>query len=347
MKKYLFLASVAALSFTACTNETEEFTGVGSAGQQKEIAFAPLSQTATRAADTYQYAIDGTTFPTDLNMYVAAYQVEPEASKGNYFAGTQFIYNNAGGVSSTSGKWGGNPARYWPLEVCYINFLAYANVTGTAAFDGTSYASKATVTQTDNSTAQTDLMYAIGNGQVTKSGSTYTFPEKVDMQFKHAQAWMDFQVKANTDAEKAIKINSITLNGAKYSGTYTITQTNYDAKTGQSVAGVWSSTGSEANKVVPGWTAANLTTDFVTVGKGLMIVPDDDNTTADWTSFTINYTIDGQTKNFVAYETVSASSRSVQQAKHYNFKITFKLHEIFVEATVDNWTTQNLNLSVI
>lgn len=332
MKKYLFLVSVAAVALTACTNESVEY--VGDAPQAKEIAFQAITKPNTRAAaDTYQYAIDGTTFPTDLNMYVAAYQVEPTA--GNYFAGTQYIYNHAGGSSASSGKWGGATAKYWPLSPCYINFLAYANVTGTAAFNATTPASAAVITQSDNSSAQTDLMYAIGHGEVTQSTNALTFPTQVDMQFKHAQAWIDFKVKAKTSVETAITINSITLTGAKYNGTYTVTHTAYGAKTGQSVAGAWSALGSAQNIAVPGWSATALTTSFATVGKGLMIVPDDTDA-GDFTSFTISYTYDS--KNYTY--TYTPTSTQVEQAKHYIYEITFQLHEIFINPTVTDWADQ-------
>lgn len=342
MKK-LFLFSVAALAFCACSSdETVSENSVANL-QPKEISFTPLAKPNTRtAADTYQYAIDGATFPTDLNMYVAAYQVEPTtgtpAAGVNYFPGTQFVYNNAGGSSASSAHWGGATPRYWPLSPCYINFLAYANVTGSAAFDATNYASKAVVTQTDNSSAQTDLMYAIGNGAVTQSANVLAFPTSVPMVFKHAQAWMDFYVKAKTTTETAIKINSITLKGAKYAGTYTITHTNYDAKASQSVAGAWSGFGAAKDVVVPGWTpATNLTTSLVQVGKGLLVVPDDDASTNDWTNFVINYTLDGKTYDY-EYTAPSAPGATVAQANHYVFNITFTLHEIFVDATITDWT---------
>ena len=332
MKK-LFLFSVAALAFCACSND-EVVSENKPTYEPKAISFAPLTKPNTRAAaDTYQYAIDGTEFPHDLNMYVAAYQVEPttgEPATGvNYFPGTQFVYNNAGGTGASSGKWGGATARYWPLSPAYINFLAYANVTGTAAFNATNYASEAVITQTD-------LMYAIGNGEVTQSGNTLTFPEKVGMQFKHAQAWMDFYVKAST--EGIITVNSITLKGAKYAGKYTITHTNYNAKTSQGVAGAWSDLGAAKDATVPGLTAAAvLTTDFVQVGKGLLIVPDDNASTNDWTSFVVNYTLNGKTYNY-EYTAPTAPAANVDQTKHYVFNITFTTHEIFVAATVADWT---------
>ena len=159
------------------------------------------------------------------------------------------------------------------------------------------------------------------------------------MVFKHAQAWMDFYVKANSTVETAITVNSITLTGAKYSGTYTITHTNYNSRSSQSVAGAWTSVGSQGNYPVPGWSATALTTSLVHVGNGLLIVPDDNNATADWTSFTINYTIDGKTYDYT-YTPTTAAAQSVDQAKHYIFNITFTLHEIYIAATVVDWADQ-------
>ena len=188
----------------------------------------------------------------------------------------------------------------------------------------------------DNSSAQRDLMYARGDGAVTQSVNALTFPNKVDMQFKHAQAWIDFKVKANSTVETAITINSITLTGAKYNGTYTVTHTAYNAKTGQSVAGAWSAlpaTGSDI--AVPGWAAKALTTSFATVGNGLMIVPDD-AATGDFTSFTINYTFDGKTYEY----TYTPASTQVEQAKHYIYEINFTLNEIYINPTVTDWADQ-------
>lgn len=338
MKKSLFFLATATLVLASCSNDVtvSENTVPAGSNAQKEIAFSPLNNTPKRAikraaADTYQYAIDGTTFPTDLNMYVAAYQVEPTPAK-NYFAGTQYTYTTAPNI------WSGATKRYWPLSPCYINFLAYANVTGTAAFNATNYASAAVITQSDNHTAQTDLMYAIGSGEVTQAANNaLTFPANVPMEFKHAQAWMDFYVKANSDVETAITVNSITLYGAKYAGTYTITHTNFDANAGQSVAGVWTSTGSAGDYAVPGWSATALTTSFVQVGHGLLVVPDDNASTNDWTKFVINYTLDGKTYDY-EYTAAAAPAANVDQAKHYVFNVTFKLHEIVVAATVADWT---------
>ena len=337
MKKNLLLLAVAVAALASCSND-ETVSQNTTNNQPKEIGFSAFATPNTRAA------VDGTTFPTTLDMMVTAYQVEATGgSAGAYFDATPFKYQYAGGSASGAGSyWGGDPAKYWPLTPAYINFLAIANVNAdnaTGVTWGTNKADGVTIVMSDNSTAQRDMMYAIGNGAVTQSGNTLTFFDKVDMEFQHAQAWIDFKVKAKTSGvETNIRINSITLNGAKYNGTYTVTHTNYNAKASQSVSGAWSALPAEGtNVVVPGWEAANLTTAFVTVGNGLMIVPDDDADTADFTSFTINYTYDSKTYTY----TYAPASKSVDQKKHYIYEITFQLHEIFINPTVADWADQS------
>jgi hypothetical protein len=335
MKKNLFFMAAALAFCFSCSNDaTVEENNV--AKQPKEIAFSAFATPNTRAA------IDGTAFPTTLEMMVTAYQVSATGgAAGVYFDATPFKYQFKGGSLSGEGSyWGGDPAKYWPLTAAYINFLAIANANSdnaTGVTWGTDKADVVTIVMADNSSAQRDLMYARGNGEVTQSTNTLAFPDKVDMVFKHAQAWIDFKVKANSTVETAITVNSITLTGAKYNGTYTITHANYDKSDGtQSASGAWSALGGAQNIPVPGWSAPALTTSFATVGNGLMIVPDD-AATGDFTSFTINYTYDGKTYTY----TYTPASTQVEQAKHYIYEITFKLHEIFINPTVTDWDDQS------
>ena len=337
MKKNLFFLAAAAVALASCSNDdtTAVNSSASQANQPKEISLFAVNQKATRAA------VDGTTFPTTLDMMVTAYQVEATGgSAAVYFDATPFKYQYAGGSDSDAGTyWGGDPAKYWPLTPAYINFLAIANANAdnaTGVTWGTNKADQVTIVMSDNSTEQRDLMYARGDGEVTQSDNTLTFPEKVDMQFKHAQAWIDFKVKANSTTETAITINSITLTGAKYNGKYTVTHTAYNDKTGQRVAGAWTDLGDPKNVEVPGWTAAALSSsDFTTVGNGLMIVPDD-AAAGDFTSFTIAYTYDGKDYSY----TYTPATTNVEQAKHYIYEITFQLHEIYINPSVEDWEDQ-------
>lgn len=337
MKKNLFLISVVALALGACSNDTTIEQNTATELQPAEIAFTPLNQNMTRAA------VDGTTFPTTSAMQVAAYDVTHTC---DFFDATTFSYSGAGTI------WKG--AKYWPLSPTYINFLAYTNFQGTAGSEtdgatwavtpATAKASGVTLVMTDNKTAQKDLMYAIGNGAVTQSGNTLSFPTNVPMVFKHAQAWISFYADAyDATSGGKVTLQSITLNGAKYNGTYTITHTNYDASSSQSVSGAWSALGSTADVAVPNWTPAAVAYDSsgngVAVGDGLMIVPDDNSSTADFTSFTIAYTLDGNNYTYT-YTPATAAAANVDQAKHYIYNINFHLHEIEISATVTDWADQ-------
>ena len=161
------------------------------------------------------------------------------------------------------------------------------------------------------------------------------------MTFKHAQAWMCFNVKAGDEGTGGkITLNYIKLNGAKYNGTYTLTFTNYNAQTAQAIAGAWSALGSTADVNVPGWTATTIAYaaegNGQAIGNGLMIVPDDNAATADWASFTINYDLEGVAYDYT-YTPTTDADKNVDQQKKYIFNIVFKLHEIQINPTVDEW----------
>ena len=324
MKKVLILSAVAVVAMVSCAKVTDKYVG---APESREIAFQALTVPTTRAA------VDGTEFP-DVAMQVAAWDV---TNSRDFFTATPFTKD------ATTWKGG----KYWPLSAAYINFLAYAELNaGSATWDitddGTSQKANGVVlVMTDNSSAQKDLMYAIGSGAVTQSDNSLTFPTDVPMTFKHAQAWVRFMADAyDATTGGKVTLTSITLNGAKYNGTFTVTHTNYAASSSQSVAGAWTALGSTADVVVPNWSSAAIAYDSsgdgVDVGDGLLIVPDDDNATADWTSFTIAYSLDGNDYTYT-YTPATAAAANVDQAKKYTFKICFHLHEIEIAPEVTDW----------
>ena len=322
MKKLFIISAAAVLAIVSCTKVEDRYVG---APESHEIAFQALTQPNTRAA------VDGTTFP-DVAMQVAAWDV---TNSRDFFTATNFT------KASTTWKGG----KYWPLSAAYINFLAYANLTeGSATWNlagENKAASGVTLVMADNKTAQNDLMYAIGNGEVTQTDNALSFPASVPMTFKHAQAWVRFMADAyDATSGGKVTLTSITLNGAKYNGTFTVTHTNYNASSSQSVSGAWSALGSTANVEVPNWSSAVVAYDSegdgVVVGDGLLIVPDDNDATADWTSFTIAYSIDGNAYTYT-YTPATAAAANVDQAKKYTFKINFHLHEIEIAPDVTDW----------
>ncbi len=327
MKKVLVLLSAAALVLVSCTKVKDVYTG---SPESRQIAFSPLAQPATKAP-----IADGT-FPTTDTMKVAAYNV---TAKAEFFAPADFIYSNSGTL------WTGG--KSWPLSPAVINFLAYSEFQGTTATWGTpSAASGVALQMTNNSVAQKDLIYAIGTGAVTQSNNALTFPTSVSMSFQHAQAWITFNANATAGSGDCVKVNYIKLNGAKYSGTFTVTMNNYD-KDSPTVSGVWSNLGSAladgvsiAGPESPIAYAASG--NGTAIGNGLLIVPDGTDA-GDFTSFTINYTLAEKTYNY----TYTPSSTNVLAGNKYTYNIVFSLHDIAISAAVASWTTPDgINVNI-
>lgn len=331
MKKSLFFVAAAAVVLASCSSDvkiSENTVPVGS-NQQREIAFSSVAHTLKHAP-----VINGV-FPTTSTMQVTAFDAD---SARDFFGATEFSYSGANAI------WKGG--KYWPLSPATINFLAYAELEGTATWNATHPASAVSLAMDDNSSAQKDLMYACGTGTVTQNSNALEFPTNVPMAFKHAQAWVSFMADAYdaTSGDK-VTLDSIVLNGAKYSGTYAVTHHNYDKTKAQreadatkngSVDGLWSNLGGAQNVKVPNWTPAAIaydgSGDGVAVGDGLLIVPDE-AATPDFTSFTIHYKLDGKAYSY----TYTPASTNVAQANHYVYNIVFHLHEIEIHATVTPW----------
>ena len=194
-------------------------------------------------------------------------------------------------------------------------------------------------------TKQHDFLYAIGHGEVTQSGNALSFPDKVDMTFKHAQAYLVFNLKAADAASMAIKIKNIEIYGARFAGTATINHTNYNATSSQATTLYWNPTtqtneykcvlndqtakADEANSVA-------LTQSFVQMGK-IIVVPNmsatdiySDNGT---TKIKITYYLDSKEYSY-EYE---VDNDTYEAGKKYVYDITFKLHEIFINPEVQDW----------
>lgn len=368
MKKYLFILSVATLGFAACSNDDVVAENNALGQQPKEIAFAPLNQPTTRAA------VQGTTFPTTNTMEVRAYQTQP--STAEFFSKTTYKYQYAGGSSTGAGTtWGGDPARYWPLSPAKLNFFAVSGA-GVDADDITIANELAsaevkykttgnTSTNTYSATTQSDIMYAFGRGYVEQSGnalhfnSSTTTDQPVNMVFKHALALINFQIKAGNDASTAIKIKKIELNGARYTGTLAITNTNAATEAGAWSAKVdWTPDAVVDNVVVPsiGNTSdpVALTTSYVPVNSAtsypasLMIIPSTqtaETTNYGFTTFTITYTLDNKEYTYTyapaGYTGETPNLTVVQAGFKYTYQIAMNLHEILINPSVEAWNEQN------
>ena len=340
MKRFFFLA-VAATAMLAACNKTE----VVPTGGPQEISFVAVNKVATKVPVT------GNQFLVNDNMAVAAYIVDG-TTPANFFGYT--LFEKEAGAT----YWTGQPARYWPLTTSTINFLAVTEKGGnvdktTVEFDETTPASKAVVTLAGNDTNdQNDLMYAAGTGRHVQ-GNKY---DAVSMVFKHALAWINFQIKTSTPAYDAdakegctIKVNSITLNEAVFNGTLTLGNsqcwTDVANNTGE-VTATWAP-GAKVNLAVPradGTTTADgvtLTAEEQLFGNGLLVVPD-----GYAKSFTINYTLtqSDNTANTYNY-TYTLPAGTWQMAKKYFYNINITLTEIEVKPSVTEWDASHADVN--
>ena len=338
MKKF-FLLAVAATAMLAACNKTE----IVPTSDPQEISFVAVNKVATKVP------VNGTDFQTTDNMAIAAYIVEGTTAN-DFFKYTLFTHKE-------NKIWSGVPARYWPLTTSKINFLAVTENGGNIDNNNTTvefnpdknYASAAIVTLANNATSnQNDLMFAAGQGTHTQ-GAAYT---AVPMVFKHALAWINFQVATTTPAASGntgctITVNSITLNGAVYDGTLTLTNDQYEYTTANTTEGVianWNYTtpSTPTEVLVPNAdgndkaAAVTLNDKLALFGNGLLVVPD-----AYATSFTINYTLtqNGGTANTFDY-TYTLPEGKWEMANKYFYNINISLTEIEVTPSVTTWDDQ-------
>lgn len=360
MKKYLFLISVAAIALTACTNEKEEFVG---SPQSREIAFKAIAQPNTRAA------IQSGVFPTTNTMEIAAYQSAP-ATASNYF--TKMTFAKDGDVWT-----GGESPKYWPLSEATLNFFAISGA-GLTASHVTINADLATASiaytsaNSYNKETQSDIMYAFNRGSVTKSGNTLSFNggNAVGMTFLHALALVNFQIKAADDASTAISIKKIELNGACYTGTLNITNTN-----AEKVDGAWSTQldwnpddvvnnvkvpniGNETTPVAltTSYVPANTTTasDEGNPWAALMVIPKqqkgDSPESYGFTTFKIHYKFNNKDYTYEyapgGYSGSTPNLTVVEAGKKYTYQISMQLHEITVTPSVTQWDDSANNVGI-
>ena len=363
MKK-LFLFSVAALAFCACSSDEVVSENNAANQQPKEISFSPLAKPNTRGAG----AILNGTFPTDNTMEVACYQSAPTAA--SYFSKITFSF-----VDDADDVWHASTPKYWPLSPATLNFYAVSgygvnvaditidNDLATAKVNYRKYDAgrtdgKANPTGTTyGNTTQSDIMYAFNRGAVTQgagsalsfNGGTTVSTSKVSMVFKHALSQIDFQVKAaDATTANAITINSITLTGASYTGELTLTNgANVTATTGDVEPTVaWDADAAE-NRTVPNVPSTILhsagdATDYRPAAPStacLMIIP---NAISAFTSFTINYTLDGKSYDY----TYTPASTIAAAGYKYTFQINFRLHEITINPSVTPWTDSSKEINV-
>lgn len=311
MKKSLIIVGMAALVLGACHKVDTVVTET-----PQEIGFKAISANATKANE-----LVGTLLNKDYSIYASATQKNSAGTIENaaFFVDQQFQTEDPTvSTSSQYRAWNGTAAApiYWPVGGATVDFLAYALPTeiynaGTVKgvwSNTTDIASGVSFTW-NTSDNQVDLLYAANNAATREKGN-------VNMSFKHAQALLAFQAK--TGVADAITIKSITVNGVKVYGTFTV-----DNSRNELVAS-WSDFGEAIDRLITNSTC-DLTDTYAMVGETLL-VPQQPKC-----NFTIEYTM-GNSKP-MKY-TYNETRGTWEMGKKYIYKLDMKLNEIILTENV-------------
>lgn len=206
MKKILF-AAVAALAFVGCTQNEE----IEKLGDKAEINFGTIVSKTTRAAVTDIAALKTSGFK------VSAYNTgasEMAAITANGL-GDAFMKDAANTFDSGTNKWNlADGPYYWPLTD-YVQFFAYANVTGaTYALAAADIYPTISYTIDADPSKQVDFVVAQLNDQKKPAVNA-----PIALMFNHALTQVNFSAKGS-NANLNYKITSVSIEGVSASGTY-------------------------------------------------------------------------------------------------------------------------------
>ncbi len=326
MKKSLIFVGMAALVLGACHKVDTVVTET-----PQEIGFKAISENATKA----DAQLEGSILNKDYSIYASATQKNAAGTIENaaFFVDQEFQTEDPSVTALSQYRaWNGTAAApiYWPVGGATVDFLAYALPTekhgtpaATYAKENEDVASIVAFNDWNTYENQVDLLYAVNNGATSStSGAT----DYVKLSFKHAQALLVFQAKVNTAS--AITINSITIDGLKVKGTFTVDNSRND------LVALWSkletvdamnkiAIGAEANTDNLGEALTN-TTDFAQIGSTLL-VPQQPRL-----NFTVNYTMGGKTMEY----TYNEARGTWEMGKKYIYKLDMTLSEIILTEEV-------------
>ena len=361
MKK-IFFSIVALAALAACTKSEVAYE------QPSEIGFAAVAGNMTKAA------VDGTTFPTDLNMYIYANTTTNDTADADYFAKAEFTYLSAYNAintesSDTKPVWGGGSSSsnrnpyYWPNvnKLHFAGFSKSGNVTSaTVAYNCT--ANTLSITGYTPTGADNDLMW-VPSTEFTQAGGFGKNTTYVPVSMYHACSWITFLVMGDTVTGANNTTYTLTsLNIANIDNTANVVCTGSASVTSAST--VWSNnedskTADHAVTFATGYTgkltqtATNVeTNDATTTSGNVVVIPQKPG------SLELTYTYKSNANKTItevfSIENNNAPSLKLNEdntlnwepGKHYIYTITIKANEILVAPTPVDWTDENYSITV-
>ena len=357
--KRIVLAITAVAALAACTKSEVAYEAPA------EIGFATVAANMTKAA------VDGTVFPTDLNMYVYANTTTNNTADADYFAKAEFTYLSAYNAintesSDTKPVWGGGSSSgnrhpyYWPNvnKLHFAGFSKSGNVaSATVAYDcsaNTLSIAGYTPTGDDN-----DLMWFPSTEftQTEGYGKNTTY---VPVNMYHACAWITFLVKGDTVTGAENTTYTLTsLNIANIDNTANVVCTG--SATVSSASTVWSENEAQTEdySVTIGYdgkltqSETNVETgDATTTSGNVVVIPQKPGvleltyTYTSGASKTITEVFSIENNNAPSLKLNDGNTQNWEPGKHYIYTITIKANEILIAPTPVDWTDSNWNITV-
>ena len=353
--KRIVLAITAVAAFAACTKSEVAYEAPA------EIGFNIVAGNMTKAV------VDGTTYPTNLNMYVYAQTMDNAEATANYINNGEFT--NKGAVEGTQ-VWGGTPNPYYWPNVKTLHFAGYSksgnvNNGATPAYDCTN--EKLTITNYNPGSAAAaganDLMWFPTTELKTPAGFGKS-TKFVTVDMYHTCAWITFLVKGDnvTGGASPYKVTSLVMSQLDQTAdvtcsaiisdntvTPTITWSNNETKTETYTVPVVANGISLTQNVQNVETAAAATTQ----GNVVVIpqVPGKLALTYSYTSptgATITETVENLDLALAvdADATDGVTATPWEAGKHYIYTITIKANEILIAPTPVDWADGNFNVTV-
>lgn len=336
MKKiFLFAAAAAAtlLSLASCNKNSESSVTTGNL-VPAELSFVNAAQTQTKgylADETFfDVAIDKLhageagaheVSTTPREMRISAF-LDPQAGTAeNYFV--DYTY-----AKGADGLWHHDPKIYWPVAGT-LSFLAYSTAIPFDPKDVTwneENASESVVLNVLENRTQDDIVFCSVANRASTTANAAGSEGAVPMVFKHAQAWLEFQIKvANAAMEDIITIKSIEIENIYNTGELTI-----ENNAGAALAS-WNFRHEQKKNVV---FEDNYDLYDAPLTEGVqymdMLLPEQGKT-----SFVITYTLAGQDKELkYRYDLASSGTSNWIMGDKYIYEVSFVVNEITVAPTV-------------
>ncbi len=358
MKK-IFISLLAVAALAACTKSEVQYEPAG------EIGFNVVAGNITKAV------VDGTTYPTSLNMYVYAQTMDNTAATANYINNGEFT--NKAAVEDTH-VWGGTPNPYYWPNVKTLHFAGYSksgNVNNDATPAYNCEDNVLTITNynpgTETGAGVNDLMWFPTTELKTPGGfgkSTKFVP--VDMY--HTCSWITFIVKGDQVTSGSYKVTAMEMSeidqtanvecSATVSGT-TVTpsivwtdntdktvsaETNYTvpvSATGITLDATGKNVETDAAYPATGDTKGNIVVIPQVPGKLSLTYTYKSTTNAD-----ITETVTGLDLALAKDASNAEGPEEWEAGKHYIYTITIKANEILIAPTPVDWTDSNWNITV-